>query len=114
MYRAAAEHLLFEQGYTVRMLGPKIAALEADRASGKGPAWIHDLDPAYLRVLNELGNAVIHPGDGDISKQAAIDAQLIRSVEATMLELLDTVYELPQKRQSRLSGLQSVAKGFKK
>jgi hypothetical protein len=114
MYRAAVEHLLFEQGYTVRTLGPKITALEADRAGGKGPAWLRDLDPTYLRVLNELGNAAIHPGDGDIAKQAALDAQLVRSVEATILELLDTVYELPHKQQSRLLSLQSVAQGFKK
>jgi hypothetical protein len=114
MYRAAAEYLLFGQGYTVRMLGPKLAALEADRGTGKGPAWLRDLDPAYLRVLNDLGNAAIHPGAGDISKPSAIDAQLVRSVEATILELLDTVYEIPHKRQARLTGLQAVAQGFKK
>ena len=37
MYRAAVEQILMDQGYTVRMLGPKIGALEKAIAAETAP-----------------------------------------------------------------------------
>ena len=70
MYRAALEQLLFEQGYRDGMLKAKIDALVADTDP---PKWVRDLDPEYLTVIKDLGNAAIHPNDGDITKQRALD-----------------------------------------
>ncbi len=69
MYRAALEHLLFEQGYTTRELGPKLGALDRDVTAGKGPPWAHRLNLAFLKVLKDLGNYSIHPNDGDVAGQ---------------------------------------------
>jgi hypothetical protein len=47
MYRAALEHLLFEQGYTDRTCGAKLAQLDAAIADGTAPRWAHELDPIF-------------------------------------------------------------------
>jgi hypothetical protein len=61
--------LLFEQGYTEGMLNKKIEALMTDT---KPPEWRGRIDSAYLSVIKDLGNAAIHPNDGDIEKQKAL------------------------------------------
>jgi hypothetical protein len=48
MHRSALEHLLHEQGYEMRMLGPKIAALEAGIKDGSAPRWARELNREYL------------------------------------------------------------------
>ena len=108
MYRSALEHLLFEQGFQQRMLGPKIAALEAAQPP---PRWRSDLDDDYLTVINRLGNWAIHPNDGEISKQTVFDADLLREVQALFSELLDLVYERPQQRTGRLARLRAALAG---
>ena len=115
MFRSAVEHLLHDQGYHMRMLGPKIGAVEADKKAGGGPPWVRDLDPAFIKVLGQLGNSAIHPDDkGDITKQDALDHELLLHVEATITELLDLVYEAPVRTKARLAALQATAATFKK
>jgi hypothetical protein len=109
MYRAALEQLLFEQGYRNRMLKAKIDALVEDTDP---PKWVRDLDPEYLTVIKDLGNAAIHPNDGDITKQQALDAALVLAVRELFVELLDDIYEQPGRRQSRLSALREAAQAF--
>jgi hypothetical protein len=105
MYRSALEHLLFEQGFTDRMLGPKIqSALAADPP----PAWLRDLHPEFLRVIKELGDAAIHPNDGDVERQRAFDSALLRRVRELFVELLHDVYELPHQRARRLEEMQAA------
>jgi hypothetical protein len=108
MYRSALEHLLFEQGYTMKMLGPKITALETALAAGSAPRWARDLDPQFLKVLNRLANAALHPGDGDVSRQEALDSALIQSVKVTFAELLLLVYEREHATRDRLQELESA------
>ncbi len=108
MYRAALEHLLFEQGYTVRMAGPKIAALEQDIAAGTAKQWARDLKSEYLTVIKKLGDAAIHPGDGDVSRQAALDNALLRQLEITFGELLAVVYEREHEEAERLEALKQA------
>lgn len=109
MYRSALEHLLEEQGYEARMLGPKIAALTND---GAPPAWRDALDPDYLRVIKDLGNASAHTNGGDISKQLVFEANLVREVQALFSELLDTIYEQPERKKARLGKLKQAASSF--
>jgi hypothetical protein len=115
MFRAAIEHLLFEQGYTVRTLGSKITRLEADiKAGSAAPRWARELDIEFLRVLKELGNYSIHPNEGDVSKQAQFDGPLLVEVKATVVELLDLVYEEPRRRADRLAALKAAEAEFMK
>lgn len=65
MYRPALEHLLYEQGYKKGMLGTKLTDLEKDIAAGTAPKWAAELDTEFLALLKELGNASIHPNDGE-------------------------------------------------
>lgn len=113
MYRGALEHLLFEQGYTVRMIGPKLAKLEADIAAGTAPAWANNLDSEILRVMKELGDGAIHPNDGNVDAQAAFDSEFLALVEETFGMLLFIVYEAPHEKQARLSALRTKAQVFK-
>jgi hypothetical protein len=99
MYRSALEHVLEEQRYTVSMLGPKIEALLGDPDP---PHWRDAIDPDYLRVIKDLGNASLHTNAGDIEKQRVFEANLIREVQALFTELLDTIYEQPERKNERL------------
>jgi hypothetical protein len=107
MYRAALEHILYEQGYTTRMLGPKLQELDAAIKNGTAPKWATELDPTYLKVLKQLGDASIHPGDGDVSRQSALNEKLLRNVKITFVELLRLAYEQPHEREERLKVLQA-------
>ncbi|MGE0871655.1 MAG: DUF4145 domain-containing protein [Kofleriaceae bacterium] len=110
MYRAALEHLLFEQGYQDGMLHQKLTALQRDIDAKTAEKWALDIDPGFLRVIKDLGNGAIHPNGGDHTKQEAIDATLLDDVRETVRELLDVVYEEPLRRANRLSNLRSAAK----
>jgi hypothetical protein len=102
MYRAALEQLLYEQGYRDGMLKKKIDDLITDT---NAPCWRDQLDPAFLEAMKDLGNAAIHPNDGDISKQAALHAGLLREVRALFEELLEEAYEVEKRRANRLKAL---------
>ena len=80
MFRAAVEHILFEQGYQDRMLGPKLKHLEADISSSTAPLWAQNLGTDELHVLNELAEVAIHTNDGDVTRQSAFDKSLLISV----------------------------------
>ena len=116
MYRSALENLLFEQGYKKGMLASKIQQLEADvaGASPSAPRWARDLETEYLTVIKELGNASIHPNDGDITKQEALDRDLVAVVREVFAGLLYLVYELPQEKSSRLASLRAKVGLLKK
>jgi hypothetical protein len=109
MFRAALEQLLFEQGYKSGMLKAKIDALTADK---EPPEWAARLNPAFLTAIKDLGNAAIHPNDGDISKQATIDLKLLLRVRALFVYLLEEIYELPERRAAELRHLQEAAETF--
>jgi hypothetical protein len=109
MYRAALEHLLFQHGYTQRMLGPKLDAIKADSSA---PEWYRRLDPAYLAVLGALGNAAIHPNDGDVKRQAALNGRLLQLVRQLFVELLDAAYERPEHEAARLGEMREALAAF--
>ena len=110
MYRSATEMLLFQQGYENGMLNAKIDALLGD---GDPPVWRDRIDPDYLRVLRDLGNAAIHPNDGDIVRQAVLDRKLLLEVRVVFQELLDVIYEEPAQRAARKALLESAAEEFR-
>lgn len=68
----------------------------------------------YTAVLKDLGNTAIHPNDGDISRQAELDADLLARVKETFLHLLFLVYEVEHEKAGRLNALRSTANSFKK
>jgi hypothetical protein len=113
MYRAALEQFLFAQGFTKGMLAEKLGALKAAITDGNAPRWATDLDDAFLKVLKDLGNGAIHPNGGDITKQDALDASLVRLVRETFVELLELAYELPARKAERLTNLQTAAAQMK-
>ena len=105
MFRSAAEWLLEDQGFKAKMLGPKLAELEAAMKAGTAPKWAGDVDPAYLNIIKDLGNLATHTNSGDLTKQEGLDAELYAHLELTFLELLDLIYEQPVRRASRLAEL---------
>jgi hypothetical protein len=112
MYRSALEHLLHEQGFTRRMLGPKIEDLMAAIKDGTAPKWAVDLNPSYLKVINKLANAAIHPGDGDVTNQETFDREILTQLEITMSELVRVAYEREHEEKSRLDALEAALKNF--
>jgi hypothetical protein len=103
MYRSALEQILTSQGYTDRMLGPKLGAIRNDP---EPPRWYQDLDPEFLSVIGKLGNAATHD---DVAQQAAIDRELLGEVRALFVELLDDIYEQPARRAARLDKLRAAS-----
>jgi hypothetical protein len=108
MYRAAIEHVLFEQGYTKRTLGAKVKQLEDATRTHTAPAWANDLDVEDLALLKDLGNYSIHPNDGDVSKQANFDEPLLQNIRVTVVGLLELIYELPLKKEQRKAVLRAA------
>ncbi len=114
MFRGALDHLLFEQGYVKGMLGNKLDQLEKDITNNIAPKWAMELDVEFLSVMKELGNGAIHPNDGDITKQSALDNDLIEGVKETFLMLLYLVYEHPHQKMQKLNALKAKAAILKK
>ena len=114
MFRSALEHLLYEQGYTQRMLGPKLRQLGVAVEDGTAPKWAKELNPAFLAVLKELGDGAIHPNDGDIGTQEAADSTLVALVTQTFQHLLVKVYEEAAREQRALEALQASADKLRK
>jgi Domain of unknown function (DUF4145) len=111
MYRAALDQLLFHEGFENGTLGVKISDL---KAADPAPPWYAELDPAYLEVINWIGNGAIHPNDGDIDRQKVIDRDITEAVDALFTEILDLVYERPEQRKQRLSAVRGVAEHLKR
>ncbi len=114
MFRAALDHLLFEQGYKSGMLGQRLAALEADIVAGTAPKWATDLETDYLSAMNKLGAGFIHTNDGDVKKQESLDNELLAAVQETFIALLFLVYEVPHQKGERLKELRAKAQFLKK
>jgi tetratricopeptide (TPR) repeat protein len=112
MYRSALEQLLHDQGFTARMVGPKLAQLEEAREAGTAPKWALELDPAFLGVINKLGTGSLHANRGEIALQAELDADLLQLVRETFEELLAVVYERENTRRERLALLEKRAEVF--
>ena len=110
MYRSALEMLLHQEGFTTGMLQKKIADL---LASTSPPGWRDQIDSDYLDALKQIGNAAIHPNDGDITRQAALDHDLFIALRAVFTELLDTIYERPAIEAARKAQLSRAIQSFK-
>jgi hypothetical protein len=111
MYRSALENLLFERGYEDGMLDAKIKALVKDIEQKRAKPWAQRLNSAFLDVIKKLGNVAMHPNKGDLTRQDALDASLVRSVQATFTKLLDTVYESEAREEALLAELRAAADG---
>ena len=70
------------------------------------------IDSDFLDALKELGNAAIHPNDGDESRQAVLDRKLLLELRAVFVELLDEVYERPTREASRKAALDEARRTF--
>ncbi len=114
MYRAALEHLLFEQGFKKRNLAPKISELETaiTKADNSTPKWAKDMDTRFLTLIKDLGNAAIHPNHGNVEKQATLHSGLLTSFQATFIELLDVVYEAEERQNKRRAAMQDAKAKF--
>jgi hypothetical protein len=92
------------------MLNQKIADLEAATSP---PRWRDQIDTEYFEVMKALGNAAIHPNDGDVERQSVLDRELLLQVRALFEELLDVIYERPAKEAARKAALKAAADSFK-
>jgi hypothetical protein len=108
MYRTAVEHILFSKGFEERMLGPKIGALEAALAGQTQPRWARDVDTEVLRVLKKLGDGAIHPNDGDVTRQDALDGELLSHVKIAFGSLVYEAYEREHELAARKAVLASA------
>jgi hypothetical protein len=113
MYRAALENLLFEQGFKMKLLQPKIDALDKAISEKNAPGWAYKINPEVLKYMKELGNDSIHPNNGDIDKQKIIDDQLIMSITYFMSILVDFVYEQPSRERQVAEALRGAVTAFK-
>jgi hypothetical protein len=107
MFRAALDHLLFDQGFKKGMCGQKLAELEAGVKSNTAPKWAHDLDAEFLTVMKQLGDGAIHPNDGNVTTQLKLDSELLGRLTHTFQMLLFLIYELPHQKQMRLDALKA-------
>jgi hypothetical protein len=108
MFRAALEHLLFEQGFKDGMCGKKLGDLEKAIKEKVAPKWAYELDIEFLTVMKQLGDGSIHPNDGNVKKQSVLDSELIAQIRHTFQMLLLLVYELPLQKQERLSAMKAA------
>lgn len=107
MFRAALDHLLFEQGFKNGMCGQKIAELEASVKASTAPKWAYELDAEFLTVMKKLGDGAIHPNDGKVADQSKLDNELLAKITHTFQMLLFIIYELPHQKQKRLDALKA-------
>jgi hypothetical protein len=93
MYRAALEALLHQQGFEQRHMSEKISAVREEKGSGSARPWVAEVDDVALEMLKKLADGTLHLDGGDVARQAAIDADLLRSVELVVSALMHSVYE---------------------
>ena len=80
--------------------------------SDNAKKWVKDLDIEYLTYLNKLGSASIHPNDGNIEKQMALDNELLEIVDTLFTMLLEKIYEQPKKEEIWLKTLKEKQESF--
>jgi hypothetical protein len=114
MYRGALEHLLFQQGYKTGMLKAKIDQLLKDIRDETAPKWAFGVETDFLDVLKKLGDGAVHPNDGDVKRQEALDIDLLADVKKTFLLLLFVIYEVEHKKSETLANLRAKAQILKK
>ncbi|WP_135553195.1 hypothetical protein [Paenibacillus cymbidii] len=112
MYRAALEHILFNQNFTQKMLGPKIKALNDAIMARTAPKWANELNPKILELINKIGNGAIHPNDGDVKLQSKLDTELLKNVTILFKVLLFVIYEADNKMDSMIKALVDVSDVF--
>jgi len=109
MLRPAADVVLEIQGYTKKWLGDKLADLEKDIASGSAQSWTNQYDHEFLVVLKKLANDALHTKDADVSVLAENqDEGLYRSCEISIAQLLEIIYERPEREKERLKKLRNA------
>lgn len=113
MYRSALEWLLYLENYKQATLDAKIKKLLDDISKGNAPLWVRDVDDDYFDCIRKIGNGATHTNKGDIAKQANIDEELLSIIDEVFEELLDAIYELPNKKNARKAKLKSRSSSFK-
>ena len=112
MYRAALDRVLYIAGFTQRMCGPKLKALEEAMAGDSAPDWATRVDADLLDVLKRLGDQAIHVDEDeeklDLKTWSEEDAQLLGQVKAAFAWLLHEVYEVKSKREQMKADLKSA------
>ena len=73
----------------------------------QAPKWAADLNPAFMQVINDLGNEV-HLNSEDQNSLNVYNEKLLAKVQITFHELLNEIYERPEKLKARLTDLQSA------
>jgi hypothetical protein len=110
MLRPAVDIVLELQGYQKKWLGDKLAELEKDINAGSGHRWTMQYDCEFLVALKKLANDALHTRAADIKTLSEIqDETLYRHSEIAVAQLLDVIYERPERDQRRLAKLKDAA-----
>jgi hypothetical protein len=62
------------------------------------------LDPLVVRAIADLRDAAVRT-NGDSTHSEAIDPNLLRQMRATLIEVIDSVFEHPRQRAARRKAL---------
>jgi hypothetical protein len=109
MLRPAVDVVLESQGYIRKQLGEKLEDLEKAIDAGTGAPWTNQYNHEFLVVLKKLANDALHTKADDVPALAERqDEELYRSAEISISQLLEVVYERPQKEQQRLEKLRDA------
>jgi len=107
-FRVALDQILHEQGYTTGMLNQKLSDLDNDIKANTAKAWAKLLDPAFLKVIQRLGNKSVHPKR--VARLAAYDTAMVIRLQLTFSKLLNLIYEKQHGDKDLLMQLEAINK----
>jgi hypothetical protein len=109
MLRPAVDIVLELHGFKQKWLGDKLAALEKAISNKTAPPWTQQYDHEFLIALKQLANDALHTKAEDVSALAENqDEELYRHSEISIAQLLDVIYERPEREKVRLAKLRSA------
>jgi hypothetical protein len=112
MLRPAVDIVLELHGFKQKWLGDKLAALEKAIENATAPSWTQHYDHEFLIALKKLANDALHTKAADVSALAENqDEKLYRYSEISIAQLLDVIYERPERDKERLANLRSAVVG---
>jgi hypothetical protein len=109
MLRPAVDIVLELHGYTKTWLGDKLADLEKGIQNGTAPLWAQHYDKEFLIALKKLANDALHTKASGVAALAQKqDEEIYRQSEISIAQLLDVIYERPERDKLRLTKLQNA------
>jgi hypothetical protein len=94
------------------MAGRQTGSFGKNINAGSAPGWTKHYDHEFLVVLKKLANDSLHTKDADVTALAENqDEELYRLSEISIAQLLELIYERPEKEKERLAKLRGAVLG---